>query len=173
MYYTSICIQGNFFNFFPGADSGHIGFGHSDLMRMIQVKHLLDFYVLGTHLVNETQKFSWLKNVYGPTSAGPGLNKQERRTDRKTEMVVPAYNYLRQRSWKDVMYSSLFVCLWRTKLKKFWTNFDEIFRKCQKWSEEEMISFGELLEGTYLRLWASSDFSQFFSLQFLALAAKP
>ena len=54
----SICIQGNVFNFFTGADCGHIGFGHSDLMSMTQVKHLRDFYALGNPLVNETQKFS-------------------------------------------------------------------------------------------------------------------
>ena len=44
--------------FFTGADCCHIGIGHSDLMRMIKVKHLPDFYALGTPLVNETPKFS-------------------------------------------------------------------------------------------------------------------
>ena len=50
--------SGECFQFFSGADGGHIGFSRSDLMRMIQVKHLRDFYALGTPLVNETQKFS-------------------------------------------------------------------------------------------------------------------
>ena len=33
----------------------------------------------------------------------------------------------------------LLVCLLATQLKKLWMDFDEIFRKCQKCNEEQVI----------------------------------
>ena len=55
------------------------------------------------------------------------------------------FYYLREK----IMFSSAFVCLsvclfvrlLARLLKKLWMDFDEIFRKCQKCNEEQLIRF--------------------------------